>query len=108
MKITLDNGEKRHAAHPKTFWIPDAVDRRSLRVGDLVKILFTSDKPIDGFTGERMWVEITARAQDLPVRYVGTLANEPSFLAMKFGDRVEFGAEHIIGIQRGGKAEAAS
>jgi hypothetical protein len=90
----LDNIEARNAAHPKTFWIPDRVDRENLVAGDSAKLVFLDTK-IAGL-GERMWVEVDGRADD--GGYVGRLNNEPVYMRLHVDDMVRFGPEHVLEI----------
>lgn len=90
----LISAEERAHRAPKTFLIPSEKERRSLRPGDLAKLIFT-----EGEEGERMWVVVTeSLGRGL---YEGTLANYPVVVAsVDFGDKVKFGAEHVASIQR--------
>jgi hypothetical protein len=85
--MRLINVEKRAKDNPKTFEIPDLLERQNLKMGHFAKLIF-NDK-------ERMWVKVT---EVLEGSYVGTLANEPVVVKMKFGDRVEFEPKHIADI----------
>lgn len=91
----LVDGEERAAAHPRTFFIPDAETRAGLQPGDLAKLVFELTDPDEGETeAERMWVEVTDRA---PGGYVGTLANDPVVIEdLQVGARVEFEPRHVI------------
>lgn len=95
--VGLQNVEKSHCEAPRTFSIPRLEQRVALKVGDLVKLVFESDRPsTKGFTAERMWVEVReVRAAD----FVGALDNQPSFLAnLQPGDLIEFGPEHVAAL----------
>jgi hypothetical protein len=96
----LADGEALHAAHPRSFFIPPAEDRRTLRVGQEVKLLFKFDLRTvggQGAYGERMWVRVTDVFEG--GAYAGTLANDPTHLAeLKFGDPVRFGPASVIAI----------
>ena len=105
--IYLGNGEERAKERPKTFEIPDAIERRSLQVGDFAKLMFLSRTELNGCSGERIWVKITART-DVPARYTGEVDNNAAYLPIPFGGVVEFGPEHVIDIERVKRSEPAS
>ena len=100
----LESAEARHAASPKTFWIPDRQTRESLRVGQLVQLLFqiagTGDDGEREVNVERMWVEIEGRIDNL---YVGCLRNQPASIdpgqGLDFKMKLAFRAEHIIDVR---------
>jgi hypothetical protein len=88
----LDSGEKLHAAHPDTFWLPEKDDRQGVPPGFLVKLIFMMR---DGW-GERMWVRVEGRKRE---KYVGCLENSPVGIpALGWGDRITFSAANIIDI----------
>ncbi len=88
---TLDNAEARAAEAPRSFFIPPAELRRSLKVGDEVKLVFRLEREDGEVAEERMWVEV---AETGP--YVGLLRNAPELQGViEFGARVPFGAEHV-------------
>lgn len=93
MAWTLDDAEARSAEAPGSFFIPPAELRRSLKVGDGVKLIFRLERA-DGETSvERMWVEVAATAP-----YVGVLLNTPRLVGViEAGDQVSFGPEHVCG-----------
>jgi hypothetical protein len=86
---TLVDGIERNESHPKTFWIPSEDDKKSLVVGDMVKLGFLDKKG----NGERMWVLITEINKNF---FKGTLANQPVLLKMAYDDKVSFESKHII------------
>ena len=96
----LESAEERHAAAPATFHIPSAQERRSLGLGQMVKLLFLfmneeNGKPI--IDCERMWVTVTAETHG---RYTGRLESLPSTSSvLQVGHVVEFGPEHVSAIQ---------
>jgi hypothetical protein len=91
----LVDAEGRHREHPFTFSIPRSDVRRSLALGDRVKLLFGVG---DGTSNERMWVEVTEVGSG---GYVGRLANAPVAIDdLQEGDSVEFGPEHVAAIWR--------
>jgi hypothetical protein len=92
--VLLDAVEQ-HAAHPRSFFIPDAATREGLAPGDSAKLVFQLvDHEGEGPGAERMWVEVTDRA---PGGYVGRLDNEPVVIAdLAVGARIEFEPRHVI------------
>jgi hypothetical protein len=95
--IGLGDAEQAHRDAPASYSIPRFEQRNSLRVGDLVKLVFLGDRPSDqGHTGERMWVQVV---EIVPNGYVGALDNQPRFLVdLKPGARISFGAHHVIAL----------
>lgn len=95
---TLTDAERRHAEHPKTFWIPSSSDRENLNANSTVKLIFEAGRPDKhGFrNAERMWVQITQCHDD--GSYTGILDNNPVFIKAKAGDEVRFEPRHIISI----------
>ena len=94
----LDNGEELHKDYPESFWIPEKAARESLKVGDLVKLIFSMEetKGSNDISVERMWVEITA---EYPNYYVGKLDNDPSGSdCVICGQLVTFQSSHVIDI----------
>lgn len=94
----LDNGEELNKEYPDTFWIPEKEDRESLKVGDLVKLIFSMEENIgsDEVSVERMWVEIT---DVYPNYYKGKLDNDPAGSdCVQCGQLVTFQACHVIDI----------
>lgn len=94
-RYRLLNGDERHRLHPETFDMPAYDERQRLRVGDLVKLIF---EPVDVPGGERMWVRVQECLATIPRRYRGALEAQPVTVPLKWGDRVDFGAEHVIDI----------
>lgn len=91
----LADAEERHAASPRTFFIPSRSEREGLATGDLAKLMFELvDAGEDDPAAERMWVEVVeVRAG----RYVGVLTNVPrAITTIEQGDSVEFGPEHVL------------
>lgn len=96
----LQDGEALHAAHPRSFFIPDADRRRALRPDDLVRLGFAygphADREGEGHI-ERMWVQVLD--QDAAGRARGLLRNSPARLtALRIGDRVTFEPQHVLAI----------
>ena len=95
----LDSGEERHRQSPATFEIPSAAVRRSLKLGDTVKLLFLfleNDGTERSIQCERMWVQVDGMEGD---RYVGRLASQPVISdVLGPGDRITFGPEHVVSL----------
>lgn len=70
---TLDNGVEVHHEFPGIFQIPPEGERKSLRIGDLVKLIFRVESDGQAHV-ERMWVQVTEVRPEL---YVGILDNDP-------------------------------
>lgn len=108
----LQSGVTRNEEHPETFWIPDEAVRRSLEVGDFVKVMFEYLHPEEydeeNFAGERMWIEVT---DSIGPYYIGRLRNGPVCTSdwhnLQFDSEVTFLPEHVIDVDKGG-ADAAS
>ncbi len=91
----LDDGEAIHREYPDSFWIPELKNRESLRVGDLVKLIFRMEetKGSDDVSVERMWVEITEIYSPF---YKGKLDNDPSGSdCVKCGQTVVFSLQSL-------------
>jgi len=117
---TLDNAERRRAEAPGTFHIPSQAERTSLRVGQMVQLLFlflneeTDGSPI--IECEKMWVTIREASGR---GYEGTLESLPvASTALAPEASIRFGPEHVSAVyirktdprhpeyRRGGGAEA--
>lgn len=97
MSYTLIDGWERNTEHPDTFEIPSMEEAGRVTIGDFVKLGFEYEDDAE-LAGERMWVEVTGIGNG---GFVGTLANAPFApisLDMDYGDEVEFGLRHIIGV----------
>lgn len=97
---TLDDGEAAHESSPETYWIPPPEARRTLQIGQLVKLRFyirtVDDEGNVEDNGERMWVEVKGRIGDW---YRGELANQPACTdAIEPGFEVWFEPRHVIDI----------
>lgn len=90
---TLDNAEER-AKEFETFQIPSLQERKNLKIGNSVKLIFlNSDEELPA---ERMWVIITKIILN---GYEGTLDNNPAFNnELKYNDVIIFKYENIIDI----------
>lgn len=100
MTYLLDDADALHRESPRTFGVPRLSERSTLRVGQLVKLIFRDpDPPKDGFGAERMWVEVTAVEGDGPARrYRGRLDNDPRQLRLRAGDEIAFEPRHVASI----------
>lgn len=96
MNYTLEDAEARHRESPRTFGLPRLAERTSLRIGQLVKLIFIDpDPPERGYHAERMWVEITAVEKG---RYRGRLDNQPRQLDLTVGDEIVFEPRHVASV----------
>jgi hypothetical protein len=93
----LENVELVRNAHPRTFSIPRKDERCSLKVGQLVNLMFLADFPGQpGPRAERMWVKITELRMG---RLVGALTNMPRVIpSLTLGDLIEFGPENVASV----------
>ncbi|MEO6627334.1 MAG: hypothetical protein ABIP03_02060, partial [Aquihabitans sp.] len=72
----LLDAEAQHLAFPDAFPIPSEAERRTLRPGDMVKLVFVLDPPpTSGPNAERMWVEVRTVGTD--GQFDGWLTNRP-------------------------------
>ena len=80
---------------PYTFYKPSRSITDQLKIGNLVKLIFTFESKNEEHPGgERMWVEIT---EILPTAFKGNLNNMPLFLHELFlDDEIIFEHKHII------------
>lgn len=93
MSWYLDNVYDLNKESPYTFYVPSSEVLDKLKVDDLVKLIFVTEKAeYDGYRGERMWVQITNINGK---RFKGKLDNEPQRLPLKIGDEISFGIENI-------------
>jgi uncharacterized protein YegJ (DUF2314 family) len=100
----LESAVAMNAAHPDTFLIPSARERHNLRVGDYVKITFSS---VDESTiPERMWVEVVKVGPGR--RYAGRLDNEPFYLTgLQLHDIIAFKPDHVTSVTLREEMEAS-
>ena len=76
-----------------TFGLPSDNERKAVKVGDIVKLVFN----FDGI-GERMWVEVMDI--DGEGKFSGSLANTPLYRSsLTLGSVVKFEWFHIINIE---------
>lgn len=93
---TLDNASETNAQFPDTFPIPSTLERTSLKVGDLVKLLFRI-RTQDTTLVERMWVRVEEVLNE--TEYVGILDNDAfSNPEIRSGLCVEFAADDVVEI----------
>lgn len=102
MSFTLESIVKRKEAFPDSFFIPTEEQRQNLSEGALVKLFFNLKNNVTGeVSTERMWVQLTEvhdnDPRSSPLKYVGVLDNTPNLkeTAVKAGDRINFGPEHV-------------
>lgn len=96
MSYTLTNAEERAKKNAMSFALPSTRERGSLRVGDWAMLIF-GDR-------ERMWVEVVVADSggSGSTRYAGKLVSEPATpCGVSFGDRVDFGPEHVVDFRVG-------
>ena len=91
----LDSGVELNRENPGTFWIPSQEERKAIRSGDHVKLVFEMKEGWNGQRwGERMWVEVRKVGRR---RIVGTLRNTPAFIPrLEPGQRVRFTSDNVI------------
>ena len=95
VSYAIDSGVERHEEAPDTFEIPAQERRKSLKMGDLVKLMFRIQID-ETCVVERMWVQVTEVG---PEHYIGVLDNDPySTDEIKSGARVQFQANDVIQI----------
>ena len=105
----LDDGEQLQREAPDTFGLPALSDRRTLRPGDLVKLVFRIlvDDAEEPVAVERMWVIVRERVGK---HYLGILDNDPYAIGendlLWSGVEVPFSARHVIDIDRADGAAA--
>lgn len=99
----LVSAEEQHAAFPQTFEIPTRPQRESLAPGVGVKLLFDIQIKEAGVVIDhgvhRMWVIVKGRSAQ---GYTGVLDNNPGHaenLNLREGDTIQFGPEHVAGIE---------
>jgi hypothetical protein len=105
----LEDGEERHRAAPKTFFIPDLALRKILRPGDFAKLIFAIAVEDEEYPCiERMWVIVRERTAG---GYIGMLDNEPAPIPpndrLWVGTELPFEYRHIIAVEHGNQASLA-
>jgi hypothetical protein len=94
--LNLEDVEKSARENPDTFFIPPEEERKSQRVGDLVRLHFRLKNPSAREPkAERMWVKVT-QEQGFMQPYKGVLDNKPVFIEdLNQGTEVTFKPCHI-------------
>ncbi|MGT2742778.1 immunity protein Imm33 domain-containing protein [Streptococcus plurextorum] len=94
---TLENVAERNQADPRHFLIPSPDEVANLKVGDMVRLIFRLNQPLEnGCNAERMWLEISAITDG---HYKGILTNQPQFITtINIMDELVFSEEHIATI----------
>lgn len=89
IEYCLENIKDRNQKDPRHFLKPTEEEIDELTVGDLVRLMFLLDKPLNnGCRAERMWVTIK---EINPNHYVGILENQPYYITeITAGDEVRF------------------
>lgn len=92
--VELSNGEELNRAYPDTFWIPTKIERETLQIGALVKII-AKLVPVN----ERFWVEITELVKKgKHVQFYGDLRND-LMAWYAYGSKIgPFEPKHVIEI----------
>ena len=96
----LADAEERHEWRPQSFVLRPLAERMDLQPEDYVALIFVHPADEDDYNvaGERVWVAVTERR--LGPRYTGRLIGQAVTLAIKVGQVVEFGPEHVADIER--------
>lgn len=92
-RAKIESGVERNRKHPDTFWIPDDKEKRLIRPGDHVQLMWYVPRMEIG--GERMWVRVSHRCGD---RLVGRLLNNPICVFASYNDVVKFHIDDVIDI----------
>jgi hypothetical protein len=87
----------RPPSHLKSFRMPDKVEIENLKAGSSVKLMFADPTRETG--GERMFVNITKINED--GSFESELHNQPLFLPLKQGDKIEAHVTDIIEVWDG-------
>ena len=92
----LENAFELNKEYPDTFKILSKKEIDSLKVNDLVKLIFVEKNGSPETIPERMWVKIIEINKD---NFVGILDNKPYYIeSIKYGDEIVFKVENIIDI----------
>ncbi len=95
-KYYLENAFELNKEYPNTFEIPSKKEIESLKVNDLVKLIFVEENDNPETMPERMWVKIIKINKD---NFIGILDNDPYYIeSVKYGDEIVFKIENIIDI----------
>jgi hypothetical protein len=96
----LESALSRSETNPNTFLIPSQSERKSLKVGQGVKLIFWIQGEEEFPICERMWVLVERRLPDQ--RYLGHLESSPETAGRLIrGQRLVFGPEHVAEIYAG-------
>jgi hypothetical protein len=92
----LEDADPIAAANPYTFYKPSREVITKVRVGEVVKLIFTFDSnDPEAPRAERMWVLVDEVLSD--GSFLGRLNNEPQHITdLKFNDPISFKPCHII------------
>lgn len=95
--FTLEDYQQKSKESLKTLIAPSIFELRQLRVGDLVKLSFVSEKnDTYSFTREHIWVKIKEiKPSNL---FKGVIEDDPRHISLKYGDIVFFEEKHIADI----------
>lgn len=104
----LRNAEESHKNNPDTFWIPEIEKRKSLKIGDAVKVILDiecqDEKGKVVIEGERGYLIVSQIIGD---KYIGILDFQPACIEKEqddvylcFGAEIPFSHEHVIDIDR--------
>jgi len=92
------NAEDMNRQYPDTFYIEPDLARRSVEVEGVVKICLHCHN-----RGERFWVIVVSKTQPpeklMYTGMVSSLPFETSRHGLQLGELIEFGKQHIFGIQ---------
>jgi hypothetical protein len=95
---SLMNAEDMNRQYPDTFYIEPDLARRSVEVEGVVKICLHCHN-----RGERFWVIVVSKTQPpeklMYTGMVSSLPFETSRHGLQLGELIEFGKQHIFGIQ---------
>ena len=88
-RIQLVDAQQMAKEFPDTFEAPSSADLDRLRADDIVKV---------STRGERFWVQIVSRRDDI---FLGRVGNALLFGRVGFGDLIEFHASNVFDISDG-------
>lgn len=90
----LVDGDAMAKAHPDTFIMPPLKRRKSLQVGDNVKLGFRPAGGPRAVADERLWV--TIEKVDAYSGFKGRINNDPVVVKARRGEAVTFERKHIL------------
>jgi hypothetical protein len=95
----LEDVVQKNRENPETFHIASEAERKGLKPGDLVKLIFLfldHDEEGEFVQGERMHVRVRETTAE---GYVGVLEDAPAATTLlQRGSPIAFGAEHVATI----------